>query len=202
MLTALALVAVAATGCTVLQTAAFLIRGTDTAAEYDGLTDKRVAVICKSEQMEELSNNGMARALSEALFQQLKDNDKKIRLVEPQKIAALMDEQGLEDPIQIGRKLKAEKVLVIDIESFRVNEGQTLYQGRAALKIHVYDVASKEEEWHKQPPQFLYPKIGPKPAQEISEGEFRNHFIAVLAEHIGRYFYAHDRYPVEDDGSL
>ena len=40
-----------------------------------------------------------------------------------------MDEQGLEDPIQIGRKLKAEKVLVMDIESFRVNEGQTLYQG-------------------------------------------------------------------------
>ena len=202
MLTALGLLTAASAGCTVLETAALLIKGTDTAAEYEGLSGKRVAIVCKSVYMEELNNSGMARALSEALFERLKDNDKKIKLVEPQKVAALMDEQGLEDPIEIARKLKAEKVLVIDIESFRVHEGQTLYQGRAGLRIHVYDVASKEEEWHKQPPQFLYPKIGPKPAQEISESEFRNRFVAVLAEHIGRYFYAHDRYPVEDDGAL
>ncbi len=202
MFAALGLLTAASAGCTVFETAALLIKGTDTAAEYEGLEGKRVAIICKSVQMEELNNSGMARALSEALFQRIKDNNKKIHLVKPQKVTALMDEQGLEDPIQIGKKLKAEKVLVIDIESFRVNEGQTLFQGCAALKIHVYDVASKEEDWHKQPSQFLYPKIGPKPAQETSEGEFRNHFIAVLADHIGRYFYAHDRYPVEDDGSL
>ena len=47
-----------------LETAALLMKGTDTAAEYEkGLEGKRVAIVCKSVQMEELNNSGMARAL-------------------------------------------------------------------------------------------------------------------------------------------
>ncbi len=62
MLTALGLLTAASAGCTVLETAALLIKGTDTAAEYEGLEGKRVAIVCKSVQMEELNNSGMARA--------------------------------------------------------------------------------------------------------------------------------------------
>jgi hypothetical protein len=197
---ALAFVALASIGCkSALTSAALLWNGYDLPAEFEGLKDKKVAVVCKSVQMEELNNSGMARALSEALCQRLKARDKKIHLIDPQKVAALLDEKGLDDPIEIGRQLKAEKVVAINIESFRVHEGQTLYRGHSTLSVHVYDVETKEEDWHKQPPQIEYPSYGPTPAQEMSEVEFRNAFIAVVAERIGRYFYPHDRYAQDED---
>ena len=200
MFAALTLLAVAAAGCkTALTSGALLWSGYDLPADFEGLQDKKVAVVCKSVQMEELNNTGMTRALSEALCERLKARNKKIKLIDPQKVTALMDEMGLDDPIEIGRQLKAEKVVAINIESFRVHEGQTLYRGHSTLSVHVYDVETKEEDWHKQPPQIEYPSYGPMPAQEMSEVEFRNNFIAVVAERIGRYFYPHDRYAQDDD---
>jgi hypothetical protein len=200
ILTALALVAIAALGCkSALTSGALLWNGYEVPAVFDGLKDKTVAVVCRMVTMEELSNNGMSRALSEALCERLKANNKKIKVIEPQKVAALLDMQEVDDPIEIGRKLKADKVLVVNIESFRIHEGQTLYRGHSNLSVHVYDVETKEEEWHKQPPQIEYPSYGPTPAQEMSEVEFRNNFIAVVAERIGRYFYPHDRYAQDED---
>ena len=190
----------AAAGCTVLQTGLLLINGTDTPAEFSGLEGKRVAVVCKMVDNVDLSNSTTARSLTEAICQRLKTNNKKIRLIEPQKVADLLDNKGLEDPIQIGKQLKAEKVVAIDIESFRVREGQTLFHGKAVISIHVYDVAAKEEEWHKEPPLHAeYPSWGPTPAQEVGEGEFRNQFIASLADQIGQSFYPHDRYGRKQD---
>jgi hypothetical protein len=200
MFTALSLLVLASTGCkSALTSGALLWSGYDVPAEFDGLKDKRVAIVCKSVQMEELNNSGMARALSEALCQRLKARNKKIHLIDPQRVASLLDEKGLDDPIEIGRQLKAEKVVAINIESFRVHEGQTLYRGHSTLSVHVYDVETKEEDWHKEPRQIDYPSYGPTPAQEMSEGEFRNAFIAVVAERIGRYFYPHDRYAQDED---
>ena len=105
----------------------------------------------------------------------------------------------MDDYLEIGKTLKAEKVVGIDIESFSVLDGQTLFRGRATVSIQVYDVAEKQVEWHKAPPQFEYPKIGSTPAQDLPEMEFRNQFVAILAEQIARYFYPHDRH--EDYGS-
>lgn len=190
----------AAAGCTVLQSAALLIKGTDTAAEFDGLEGKKVAVVCKMVDMVDLSNSTTARSLSEAICERLKANNKKIHLIAPQRVADVVDNKGLEDPIAIGKQLKAEKVLAVDIESFGVREGQTLFHGKAVMAIHVYDIATREEDWHKEPPLHAeYPSWGPTPAQEVGEGEFRNRFIANLADQIGQSFYPHDRYGRKQD---
>jgi hypothetical protein len=201
LLTLLALV-VAAAGCkTALISAGLLWNGYEVPAEFDGLKDKKVVVVCKMISTE-FSNMHTERALAEAISERLKVNSKKIHLIEPQKAIALRDEKGLDDAIEIGKQLKADKVIAIDIESFRVNEGQTLYRGRSAMSIHVFDVATKDDEWHKQPPQFEYPSIGPTPAQEMSEADFRNRFIANLADQIARYFYPHDRFSRDSDSPL
>ncbi len=198
-LAALVLFAAAAAGCTVLQTAAFLIVGTDLPADYDGLEDKKVAIVCKMVNMVELSNSSTGRSLSEAIFRRIKDNDKKIHLIDPQKVADLLDNQGLEDPVEIGKKLKADKVVAVDIESFSVREGQTLLHGKSIVTTNVYDVATKEVSWHKEPMHVEYPTWGPTPAQEVGEGEFRNNFIANLADQIAQSFYPHDRYGRKQD---
>ena len=200
LMTALALAAVAIAGCkSGLESIALLYQGYDVPPDFDGLKDKKVAVVCKMVTMEEVTNPGTARALSEAICQRLKANYKKIHLIEPQKVAKLVDETGQDDPIKIGKALKADKIVAIDIESFGVHEGQTLYHGHSTVTVKVYDVETGEEEWTKPAKQFEYPSWGPTPAQEKSEGEFRNEFIANLADQIGRYFYPHDRYSRDSD---
>ena len=72
----------------------------------------------------------------------------------------------MDDYLEIGKALKAEKVVGIDIESFSVLDGQTLFRGRATVSIQVYDVAEKQVEWHKSPPQIEYPRIGSTPVQD------------------------------------
>ncbi len=191
----LVMLPVVAVGCkSMLQSVTLLANGYDIPAEWDGLKGKKVAVVCKPLTSQEFSNAGASRALAEGICERLKANIKDIHLVDPQKVATLLDEKGMDDYVEIGKALKAEKVVGIDIESFGVLDGPTLFRGRSSVSIRVYDVADKTVEWHKAPPQFVYPKIGSTPMQEIGEMEFRNQFVDNLAGQIARYFYPHDRH--------
>ena len=195
----LALAAIAVLGCkSGIESAALLWEGYDIPPEWDGLVGKKVAVVCKPLTSLDLSSQGVDRTLSEAICDRLKAKVKKIKIIDPQKVARLVDEKGMEDYIEIGKELKAEKVVAIEIESFSVLDGQTLFRGRSTLSIRVYDVAEKQVEWRKSPPQFEYPSYGSTPAVDFTEMDFRNKFVAILADQIGRCFYPHDRH--EDYG--
>jgi hypothetical protein len=189
----LALLSVPALGCkSGLESLTILYQGYDIPAEFDGLQGKKVVVVCKP--LTEFSSQGVDRVLAEGISERLKAHIKNIHIIEPEKVDKLRDKTGMDDYRQIGRALKAEKVIGIDIESFSVLDGQTLYKGRSTVSIQVYDVAEKQVEWHKAPPQFEFPKIGSTPAQELPEVEFRNQFVAELGEQIARFFYPHDRH--------
>ena len=108
--------------------------------------------------------------------------------------------KGWKTTVEIGKALKAEKVVGIDIESFGVLDGQTLFRGRSTVSIQVYDVAEKHVEWHKSPPQFVVSQDSAAlPRRTSRKSEFRNQFVGILAEQIARYFYPHDRH--DDFGS-
>jgi len=177
-----------------LESFALLYEGFDIPPEFDGLKDKKVAVVCKPLTSQEFSNFRAARALGEGISDRLKAHIKGIHIVDPQKVAALVDEKGMEDYAQIGKAMKADKVVGIDIESFGVLDGQTLFRGRSTVSIQVYDVAENRVEWRKSPPQFVYPRTCSTPATDISEIDFCNQFVGILAEQIARLFYPHDRH--------
>ena len=83
-------------------------------------------------------------------------------------------------------------VVGIDLTSFSVYEGQTLYRGRANASVAVYDVKTKEKLFQRPLPQCVFPIHTAKPAQDVSEADFRRQFVGVLADKVGRHFYAHD----------
>jgi hypothetical protein len=85
-------------------------------------------------------------------------------------------------------------VVAVDIESFGILDGQTLYRGRSTVSISVYDVAEKQREWHKSPPTIEYPRTGSIPMADQTENDFRNKYVGILAEQIARNFYGHDRH--------
>jgi hypothetical protein len=68
-----------------------------------------------------------------------------------------------------------------------------LFQGHANVRIIVCDMQNGGRQvYEKSLPQVLFPTHTPVPSSEKSESEFRRLFINVLAEQIGRHFYAHD----------
>jgi hypothetical protein len=181
-----------------LETITLLVTGYDSPPEFEGLKGKKVAVICKPVASQEFSSTGAARALAEGICERLKLHIKDIHLIEQRKVDKLVDENGMEDYAAIGKALKAEKVVGIDIESFSVLDGQTLFRGRSTISVQVYDVAEKNVEWRKRLPQIQYPRNSSTPASDCTEVDFRNKFVSDLAEHIARLFYGHD--PHEDFG--
>ena len=191
----LILLSIVAVGCkSGLESFALLYEGYDIPAEWDNLKGKKVVVVCKLLTGDEFSNAAAARTLTEIVCENLKTRVKDIHVIESQKVNKLLDEKGIDDYLEIGKALKADKVVGIDIQSFSVLDGQTLFRGRSQVKIRVYDVAEKHEEWHKSPPEILYPSLASTPTTDCTEIEFRNRFLAVIAEQIGRCFYPHDRH--------
>ncbi|MGO9110803.1 MAG: hypothetical protein ACLP9L_16405 [Thermoguttaceae bacterium] len=173
----------------------------DIPAEWDGLQGKRVAVVCKPLTSLEFNNSGAARALADGIGVYLKDHVKDIHVVDPLKVAMMIDERGLEACREIGKALKADKVVEIDVDSFSIRDGVTLLRGRSTVSIQVYDVVENRVEWRKVPPQFQYPRLGSIPTADFTEIEFRNRFMRNLAEQIAWHFYAHDAYDVYGDGA-
>ena len=134
----------AACGCkSTLQSLTLLYEGYDVPAEWNGLEGKKVAVVCKPLTSLEYTSPGVDKALAEAISELLKTHVKDIHIISPQKVADLLDIKGKGDYVEIGKALGAEKVVGIDIESFGVREGATLYRGRATVHIQVFDVAAK-----------------------------------------------------------
>jgi hypothetical protein len=168
--------------------------------EFDGLSGKKIAVICKGADKgsTEPIDEKTELALAEAITNDIKSHVKGITVVDLTKVAELANSSGTDALVNAGARLKADKVVAIDLQSFRIHEGQTLLRGHACLTVRVIDVATKETEWIKSPRTIEWPSHGPVPAQEISEPEFRDNFTKALAEHIARYFYPHDRHADEE----
>lgn len=189
----LVLIVISAAGCQILPGLVYLINGTDVPAEWDGLKGKKVAVVCRPLDALQFRNGGVARELAEKVSVLLQTNVPKVHVVEQQKVAAWLDEHdnNADDAFEVGKALGADMVVWIDLTSFSTLEGQTVFQGRADISIKVCDVAKKATVFKKTPPQQVYPHGFAIPMDK-QESEFRSEFIAVLAGHIGRYFYAHD----------
>ncbi len=191
----LLLTAATAVGCrSMAQTMAYLVNGTNMEAEYEGLEGKKVAVVCRALSGQEFRNAGAAKALAQQVSDLLKLHVKKIHIIDPQTVATLIDEKNLEEYSEIGKALKADMVVGIELDSFSVLDGQTLYRGRASCSIKAYNVAEKHIDWKKTMPQSVYPTTGGIATSDRTEGDFRDEFTRWLADQVARNFFAHDKY--------
>lgn len=194
---ALALLAVAAVlsagGCAGgMFTIMYLLKGNNAPAECDKLKEKRVVVVCRPVVALQYRNARVEHDLAEQVGVLLRENVPKIKVIDHRKAAEWMDENNWDDYLQVGRALKADMVVGIDLEQFSMLQGQTLYQGKASTQIKVYDCKTGKLVFEKNPPQSVYPPNRVVQTSEKQEGEFRREFIRVLADQIGRCFYEHD----------
>lgn len=183
-----------AAGCTqLLLTSMFLFKGVETPPEFPGLKNTKTAVVCRPLVELQYSSSSAADQLARVTAMLLKSKIRKIELVSSQKIEQWTDENEWDDFAEVGKAVKADHVVGIEIEQFSLYQGQTLYQGRARVKVTVHDMKNKGEiVFEKAIPEIVYPPAGGISTSEKAEEEFRQQFTGVVADRIGRLFYPHD----------
>jgi hypothetical protein len=125
----------------------------------------------------------------------LEENVKGIDLVAHDEIADWVDKNDWDevDYREVGRGVKATKVVAIDLSGFRLYEGQSLYRGRAVVTVTVLDIEDGgKEAFRRQLPEIKFPTAGVYHSSETSEMAFRRAFIQVIARQVGQYFHNYD----------
>jgi len=182
-----------APGCTVFANMAYWMKGQVVPAKFDGLKSKRVAVVCLDANS--LGGpGGEADAVARAVNVMLARNVPKITVVRQSEIADWIDGQNQEvtDYTDIGRGVKADIVVGIDLISFNIHEGQTLLRGKANVHVRVYDMKQGGVIVHEeQPREIAWPENGARHVTE-NEANFRANFIQELSFKIARDFYDYE----------
>ncbi len=196
MILALTTVVLPAAGCrSAIATALYLWKGTDIPPDYAELKGKKVAVVCRPVVSLQYRNASVARDLAQQISALLQERVPKIRVIDQRKVAKWTDENTWDSFPEVGKAVKADMVVGIDLESFDLFQGQTLYQGKANATIHVCDCTKGGKVvFEKIIPQSVYPPQAGVPTSDKPEAEFRREFVRVLADQIARHFYAHDPY--------
>jgi len=195
LMLAMAAMLLSTAGCTTLATMVYLIKGNNIEAEFDGLKGRKVAVVCRPLVSLQYRNSRAARDLAAEVARLLRQNVRKIEVIDPGRVEQWTDENIWSEFGEVGEGVGAELVVGIDLESFSLLQGQTLYQGKADVHLTVVDCTQGNKVvYEKVVPQCVYPPNAAVPASERPESEFRREFIHVLADHIGRHFYPHDAY--------
>jgi uncharacterized protein YbjQ (UPF0145 family) len=181
-------------GCrSLLATAVLLTNGTDVAPEFGDLKGKKVAVVCRPVVNLQYRDTNVARDLAQQLSSLLQARVSKIQVIEQRKVTKWADENTWEEYPEVGKALKADMVVGVDLESFSLYQGQTVYQGKASATIRVYDCRHGNKLVFEKPlPPSCYPPNSVVPASDRPENAFRHQYLGVLADQIGRYFYPHD----------
>ncbi len=163
-------------------------------AEFDDLKGKRVAIVCVSDA----SLYGLDRAsemLGGNLELILRKEVKGIKLVRQAEVLDWIDNNDWNkiDFSEIGRGVGAELLIAVELSSYRLNNGSTLFQGHADVTTSVYDVTNNGVLVFRQTlPSFQFPKNGGRSITDMNQARFEQQFIHMLSQKIANYFYDYE----------
>ncbi len=192
----LALACLASTGCihTLLATSIYMWQGGNVVpAECAELEKQRVVVLCRPPASYEYRNAGAARAIGARVSAMLEKNVKGIEIVSPKEVDNWVDEQDWENFKDLGRAVKATRIVYIELDQFELFKGKTLYQGSADIAISVYDMENRDKLlWDRRLGQVLFPRNSGIPASDKPVQAFERQFVEVLSTQISEHFYKHN----------
>jgi hypothetical protein len=178
-----------------MATGAFLWEGGNLVpAECNQLENKRVVVLCRPPSSQEYRHAGASRDLATRVSRELSQHVKGIDVINPREVDNWIDttSDGT-DYRELGEAVKADIVLHIEVDTFDLFKGKTLYQGNADVTLSVYDMNNGGQLlWDKPLGEILFPTNSGIPIQDKSEQQFQREFVSILTDRIARHFYQHD----------
>jgi len=186
-------------GCGFMAHMMYWARGNPVEAKFPGLKNKTVAVVCFDGNL--AGQGGEADMIARRVTTLLDMNVEKIKIVPHQKVLDWMDGQSenVSDFKEVGRGVKADMVVGIDIDQLTTYEGTGLLRGRSRFNVKVFDLTQGGKVvYSASSGPVVYPEMGPTPS---SEGEelFKIQFIDIVARKVAKDFYPYDR--MEDFGN-
>lgn len=178
-------------GCGFMSHLMYWTGGNLIAAKFPGLKDKKVAVVCF-----DANSSGPAPetdAVAKAIGFKLAQND--IQVIPHQQVLDWMDKQpeNVTDFLDVGRGVKADMVVGVELDSFRIHDGSTLLRGRARTAVKVYDLTAGGKLVYETPMQdIVYPENGSRMTSADNETAFKYLFIDILSRRISKDFYSYD----------
>lgn len=179
-------------GCGLLANAMYVVKGVDLPAEFDDLKENKVAVIVSTEAG--LNNDASAILVSRHISELLGRNVKKIEMINPDEVDRIINDQPIGDRSisVIGSRVRANYVVLVDIENLKLKDGQTLFRGRSNATVSAYRVSEGDRPAFKKSfPEFIYPQNG-TPVTDFDEAQFQRIYLSELSMRIARTFYPYD----------
>lgn len=187
---------VSTTGCihTLLATGIYMIQGGDVVpAQCEALEGERVVVICRPPSSNEYRHAGAAREIGKRVSRLIRQHVPRVDMVSPSEVDNWIDEQDWDNYKDLGRAVKATRVVYIELDNFDLYKGSTLYQGNASITLTVYDMNNRGEElWSKEVGQILFPRNSGIPASDKPVQQFQAQFVDIVSTQLAVYFYKHD----------
>ncbi|TWT86190.1 hypothetical protein Mal64_39310 [Pseudobythopirellula maris] len=195
---ALALATLApASGCLhlLLATGIYMFEGGNLVPpKTEALENKRVVVLCRPPASNEYRHAGASRQIAKKVSYLLEKNKVPgIDVVPPQQVDQWLDENDSENYVELGKAVKADMVVHIDLAHFELFKGKTVYQGNADVTIDVYDVKNQGKlAYHEELGEVLFPVHSGIAVQDKSQDQFQREFVTVVSDEIAKHFYKHD----------
>ncbi len=184
----------------------YMINGLKVEAAYDGLKKSRVAIVVVSDASS-YGRDTLSTVVSRAMGIRLKQHVKDIKIIPQKEIESWQDEHGWDetDFCEVGRGVTADKVIAIEIGSYSIHEGSTLYKGRSMVTTTVYDLTEEgngDIVFSQGPAEYLFPKSHARPVMSTTEQQFEAVYLAKLVDNIARNFYEYDKAePIAEDAT-
>ncbi len=174
--------------------------GDEVEARYEGLTEKKVAVVClaRSSLYGPSSSSADIAARVEHF---LAERVPKITIIPQQEVNEWTDEHDWDqrDYPLLGKGIGADQIVAIDVLSMSLHEGNTLYRGRTDIELRVLDMSCGGKVVYTEVlPQIVFPATNGLHITDVSEGEFRRQFLEWVSAQVAHRFYDYDR--TEDFG--
>ena len=146
----------------------YVVKGHDDPAEFPGLEQQKVAVVCVTDASA-YGPDKLTTAISNVVGLKISSFGREITVVPQKDIQSWIDRNGWNetDFVTLGKAVDATKVLAIDIQSYSIHEGRTIYKGKSDITATVFDVATGKVEYIHGPELFEFPKNG-RPAISMS----------------------------------
>ncbi len=216
LLTAGILVAVTSAGCNMMALPFFLIPSFRLEQPKCKLAsedkEKQVRVMILAEMGLETQpdlvhfDGELARLLAHNMQEGFKSNKEKVTIVSTSKVERYKDDHPnwqSESATELGKHFHADYVIELEVGAlslFEKGSANQLYQGRISISMKVIDVHASgdnivkyEEEYHCSHPQC------PKPVGDNDLAQFKQKFLAVVAQELAWRFVAH---PFDDETDM
>ena len=199
-----AVVLIGSTGCIgAMAQLLYVVKGHKSPAVFDGMEGKRVAVVVVSDASA-YGPDTLAFSVTKIVSMDLQNNVKDIAVITPEAIEEWIDTNDWDQTnfTDLGRGVGADLVLEIEVGSYTIHDGKTLYKGQSELSVSVHEMESGNTLFAQGPDAYVFPTNG-RPAIQTTPRQFEQMYLSKLTTRVSRLFYPHDRLDsVAEDASM